>query len=79
MFDVMERLMSGNDPECDKKDTIDIPTAKAMAACGTVIVNSMKLEVDALRAIANAQNPQLVNEYLTKTAFQSLPPCPTHQ
>lgn len=72
MFDVMQRLMSANDPDADEKDRIDVDTAKAMANIGTVIVNSAKIESDALRTIANAQNPNLLKSFLINSEIIKL-------
>lgn len=44
MFQTMERLL---DPE--EGDEIDIPTAKAVAECGKVLVESLKAESQFLK------------------------------
>jgi hypothetical protein len=51
LFDVIERLKDSSDPECDPKDSIDIPTAKAINQTAQSIINSAKVEVDALKLV----------------------------
>lgn len=57
MFDVIERLKSSNDPDCDPKDTINIETAKAISLAGKIIIDAAKVEVQALKIIAGADAP----------------------
>jgi hypothetical protein len=58
LFATIERLQLSNDPDADEKEKISIETAKAIADIGQVIVNSAKLEVEAMKIIAGADNPK---------------------
>jgi len=51
LFDVIERLKDSNDPDADPKDIIDVKTAKAINQTAQSIINSAKVEVEALRLI----------------------------
>lgn len=53
MFDVIERLIEGNDPEADPKDSIDIDRAKAVAVVADKVIKSAKIEVDAMKIVHN--------------------------
>lgn len=57
MFDVIERLKSANDPNCDENEKISLEHAKAIAEAGKVIIYASKIEVDALKIIANSDVP----------------------
>lgn len=52
LFDVLERLKEGNDPDADTKDTIDIDRARAINETAQTIIESAKVEVSALKIIA---------------------------
>lgn len=52
LFDVILRLKDSTDPDADVKDTIDINTAKAINQTAQSIINSAKVEVDALKILA---------------------------
>jgi len=52
LFDVIERLKESGDPDADPKDTIDVQTAKAINQTAQSIINSAKVEVEALKLIA---------------------------
>jgi hypothetical protein len=58
LFATIERLQLSNDPDADEKEKISIETARAIADIGQVIVNSAKLEVEAMKIIAGADNPK---------------------
>jgi len=73
LFDVIERLKSKNDQNTSENEKMDVETAKAIANIGTVIVNSTKIEVDAMRIIANAQNPKNLAAFLKKSEFLQIP------
>lgn len=47
LFEVLEKLKDGE---------MDIPTAKAMADIGQVIINSAKLEVDFIKATGSTKD-----------------------
>ena len=52
LFDVIERIKESNDPEADPKETIDLEKAKAINQTAAQIINSAKVEVEALKLIA---------------------------
>jgi len=52
LFDVIERLKEGNDPEADKADCIDIDRAKTIAAVAREVIQSAKVEVDAMKILS---------------------------
>ena len=64
LFETIERLLLSNDPGADDKERIDVETAKAIADVAQVAVNSAKVQVDALKIIAGAQNPDMARETL---------------
>lgn len=51
LYDVMQRLMEGNDPNCDPKDTISIERAQAIVEVAQTIVNSAKVQSDFIKAV----------------------------
>ena len=51
LFDVMQRLMEGNDPNADAKDTISVERAKAIVDVAQTIVNSAKVQSDFIKAV----------------------------
>lgn len=51
LYDVMQRLMEGNDPNCDQKDTISIERAQAIVEVAQTIVNSAKVQSDFIKAV----------------------------
>jgi hypothetical protein len=73
LFDAIERLKSKNDPNTSENEKMDIETAKTIANIGTVIVNSAKIEVDAMRAIANAQNPKALQAFMKRSEVLQIP------
>ena len=52
LFDTIERLKEGNDPEADPKDTIDLDRAKCIAGVAGQIIQSAKVEVDAMKIVS---------------------------
>jgi ribosomal protein S3AE len=54
LFDVIERLKEGNDPKADPKDSISIERAKAINESAKEIINIAKVEVDAIKIIADS-------------------------
>ena len=69
LFDVIERLKDSNDPGADKKDTIDIETAKAITSTAQVIINAIKLEVDAIRIMSKADNYTTTREMISNSGI----------
>ena len=51
LYDVMQRLMEGNDPNCDPKDTITVERAKAIVDVAQTIVNSAKVQSDFIKGV----------------------------
>ena len=66
LFDVIERLKDSNDPKTDITDKIDIPTAKAISDVAQTIINAAKVEVDALKILAYADNPEATKNAIGK-------------
>lgn len=64
LFDTIERLKEGNDPDADPKDAIDIKRAKAIREVASEIVASAKVEIDAIRILAKAENPENTRKML---------------
>ena len=56
LFDVIERLKEGNDPDADPKDSISIDRAKATNDSAKEIINIAKVKVDAIKIMANSDN-----------------------
>lgn len=57
LFDVIERLKEGNDPNHDPKDAIDIDRAREINKTAQTVINAAKVEVDAWKVIAeNGEN-----------------------
>lgn len=71
LFDVLERLKDGNDPKCDPKDTIDLDRAKVINQTATVIINSAKVEVDAMKILAQGDDVKFMHN-LSKTKLLSI-------
>lgn len=66
LFDVIERLKEGNDPDADIKDSIDINRAKEINHTAQAIINSAKVEVDAWKIIAKESD---LDAHLEKSDF----------
>jgi hypothetical protein len=49
--DVIQRLMDGNDPSADAKDTISIERAKAINEMAQTIVASAKVQSDVITTV----------------------------
>ncbi len=56
LFDVLERVKDGNDPEADPKDTIDLDRAKVIANVSKQIIDSAKVEVEAVKVLNDTVN-----------------------
>jgi hypothetical protein len=63
VFDVIERLIEGNDPEADPKDCISVERANAVCDAAQVIVNSAKVQADVMKAMFK-DNGSVANEAL---------------
>lgn len=72
LFDVIQRLKDGNDPECDIKDTIGIDRAKAISEVSGKIIAAAKLEADALKFIARNEDVDLTTLF-TESGIAQLP------
>ena len=72
LFETIERLKLSNDPEADDKEKISLETAQIIANVGAVIVNSAKLEVDAMKIMANCQNMSIANKIMEGSCVLSL-------
>lgn len=66
LFDVIERLKDSNDPDADEKDTISIETAKAINQTAGEIIESAKVEVEALKIIATYKG---LDDYEVQSEF----------
>jgi hypothetical protein len=51
LADVIQRLMEGNDPSVDPKDTISIERAKAINNVASTMVQAAKVQADVLNTI----------------------------
>ena len=58
LFETIERLKLAGDPDASDNERISIETAKTIAEVGQVIVNSAKLEVEAMKIISRSENPK---------------------
>jgi hypothetical protein len=63
LFDVIERLKEGNDPNADTKDSISIERAEAIRDVAQVIVNSAKVQADVMKAMFK-DNATVANDAL---------------
>ena len=72
LFDTIERLQLTNDPNASDNEKISIETAKAIAEIGQVIVNSAKLEVEAMKIISRAENPKETLDAMKSTSVMLL-------
>ncbi|MEI7727670.1 MAG: hypothetical protein WCK09_21355 [Bacteroidota bacterium] len=72
LFATIERLQLSNDPDADDKEKISIETAKTIADVAQVIVNSAKLEVEAMKIIAGAENPSEVLKAMNGSSMMML-------
>lgn len=69
LFDVIERLKSRNDPNCDPQEKIEIEDAKAITEAAKIIVDSAKVEVEMLHIISRADDPKQIISMMSKTKF----------
>lgn len=67
LFEVIERLKLNNDPEADDKEKISIDTAQAICNCSQAIINSAKLEIDAIKIIAKEGLSEQLENALTNS------------
>jgi hypothetical protein len=49
MFDTIQRLKAGNDPNANPEDTISVDAAKQVQACGRIIVDAYRVQADVIR------------------------------
>ncbi len=64
LFETIEMLKNNSDPNADPQEKIDIEAARTIAKIATVIVESNKVEVQALEIIAKAENLDIAKEAL---------------
>ena len=63
LFEVIERLKEGNDPDADPKDAIDIERAKVIADVAKEVISSAKVEVEALKVMGSTVNFDIQKEF----------------
>lgn len=56
LFDMLERVKSINDPDCDEKDKCSFEQAETICEISEQIIESYKVEVQAMHIIAKADN-----------------------
>lgn len=57
LFETLEKLRSNNDPEADPSEKIDIETASTISAVAGRLVDTYKVEVQAMALLSKADNP----------------------
>lgn len=72
LFDVLQRVKDGGDPDCEPKDTIPLENAKVITSIASNIIDSAKVEVDAIKILANAENLD-VNKLLGNAGLTQIP------
>lgn len=60
LFETIERLKANSDPDASPNEKIDLPTAKQIADTASVIISSVKVEVDFLNVVSKAENREAV-------------------
>jgi hypothetical protein len=71
LFDTLERLKSNNDPNTDENEKIDIETAKAIVDVSSAIIETFKIETQAIGIISKSQNSTLLTAALSDSGIFS--------
>lgn len=56
LIETIEKLKANNDPQASECEKIDIKTAKQITETASVIIDSVKVEVEFLAVVAKADN-----------------------
>lgn len=67
LFESIEMLKNNSDPEADKSEKMDLETAKRISDISGRIIESYKVEVQALDIVSKGQNPTLMQAILNQT------------
>jgi len=59
IFDAMERLKSANDPNCSANEKMDVEQAKAFSGLAGRVVDTYKVQVQAMNLMAKGENMKL--------------------
>jgi len=73
LFDVIERLKEGNDPDADKKDTIDIKIASQICEASKIIVESYKVKAQVLNMVSKCKDTYGFARFVTNTGITQIP------
>jgi len=78
LFDVLERVKSINDPDASEADKIDIEQAKTIVDVAEQIIETFKVEVQAVSIISKSPNATLLvasmqNSGLLNSDIKELP------
>ena len=60
LFETIEMLKNNNDPKASPNEKINVETAKQIADTASVIISSVKVEVDFLNILSRAENRDAV-------------------
>ena len=69
LFDTLQKLKSQNDPECDECEKCSIEEADAVLRVADSLCETFKVEVQALKLLAKADNPTAVEKMLINTGL----------
>jgi len=67
LFDAIERVKSINDENASENEKMSIDQAKAICQISEQIIESAKVEVDAMRVISKSENKDSVIQFANKT------------
>lgn len=71
LFDTLERLKSNNDSEASENEKIDIETVSAIVDVSSQIIESYKVEVQAMSLLSKSANPTIVNQHFQQSGLMS--------
>lgn len=73
LFESIEMLKNNNDPSASENERMDLETAKRVSDISGKIIDSYKVEVQAMAIISKADNTNALNEFLNKTGIVDQP------
>ena len=73
LFESIEMLKNNNDPSASENERMDLETAKRVSDISGKIIDSYKVEVQAMAIISKADNTNALNKFLNKTGIVDQP------
>lgn len=69
LFDTLERVKSISDPDCSDKDKCSLEQAQTICKVSDQIIESFKVEVNAMQVLVKAANEPLAEDMAKKSSL----------